>query len=137
MKRGASRGFTLIELILTVVVISVGLTGIMVIFENVTRGVTEADNVVVAGNLVREKLEQIVMAKWYSGYAAIVQASYPSETFTGDLSKFTRSTTVQEVSKTDFSTAEVDSGYKRVAVTVTWGARPHQTITIPTILASY
>lgn len=137
MKRAVKSGFTLIELILTIVVISLGLTGLMSLFENVTRGILEADNAVIAGNLAREKLEQIVQYKWNSGYPALTGSLYPSETFTGDYSRFTRSTSILEVAGSDLSTAEVGSGYKRVEVTVTWGARPTQTIALPTVLASY
>lgn len=137
MRAPRKRGFTLIELILTIVVIALGLTGLMSLFENVTRGIMEADNAVIAGNLAREKLEQIVQHKWNSGYAALDGALYPPETFTGDFSRFTRSTSIREVAGSDLSTAQEGSGYKRVEVTVSWGARATQTISLPTVLASY
>lgn len=137
MRRRRNRGFTLIELILTIVVISLGLTGLMALFENVTRGIMEADNAVIAGGLAREKLEQIIQYKWNSGYAALTGALYPPETFSGDFSRFARSTSIREVAGNDLSTTLEGSGYKRVEVTVTWGAKATQTITLPTVVASY
>ena len=132
-----SRGITLVELVLTIVVISVGLVGIMVVFENVTRGAMQADINVIASNLAREKIEQIIVDKWRDGYEAVVQSIYPDENFQDEFSIFTRSTSILEVAGTDLATPQQGSGYKRVEVTVSWGGEPIKHITIPTVLAKY
>lgn len=144
MDRGAAadfvmnkKGFTLIELLLTIVVISFGMMGVMSLFENASRGALQADLNVIALDLIHEKLERIVVDKVRSGYAALNQTSYPNESFSGDYSVYTRSTTIREVSGSDFFTSEEGSGYKRVDVTVSWGVLASQRLTIPTVLANY
>ncbi len=136
-RRRRRTGFTLIELVLTIVVISVGLLGVLALFENAVRGAALADINVIAAHLAREKLEQIVHDKVRFGYAALDETLYPAESFSGDFSSYARSTTIDEVSNADFLTPEVASGYKRVEVTVSWGAAANMHITIPTVLADY
>lgn len=135
--KASRRGFTIIELLLTIIVISTGLVGIMALFENATRGAMQADLNVIAANLAHEKLEQIVLAKWRDGYATQNSTIYPNESFTGDLSVYSRNTTVMEVSSADFSTPQEGSGYKRVEVAVNWGSGAAQQVSIPTVLSSY
>ena len=127
----------MVELVLTIAVISFGLIGLMVIFENATKGVMQADLNVMAANLAHEKLEQIIVDQWRDGYAELDDSNYPDENFGDEFSVFTRTTSIVEVSETDFTTLESNSGYKRVEVAVTWGEGPTQSIMIPTILASY
>jgi len=131
------RGITLIELALTIVVISIGLVGIMILFENATRGIMQADMNVIASNLAHEKLEQIVLDKWRDGYDAVLDSNYPDEGFSDEFSVFTRSTDIYEVSGTDLATEEEGSGFKRVEVTVSWGEGALNRVTVPTLLASY
>ncbi|MDD2731082.1 MAG: hypothetical protein PHW33_03095 [Candidatus Portnoybacteria bacterium] len=132
-----STGVTLIELVLTIVVISFGLIGVMILFENATRGVMQADLNVMATNLAHEKLEQIILDKWRDGYASVIDSGYPDENFQDEFSIFTRSTDIVEVSGSDLATQEADSGYKRVDVTVSWGGGSLQHISLSTLLASY
>ncbi len=132
-----STGVTLIELVLTIVVISFGLIGVMILFENATRGVMQADLNVMATNLAHEKLEQIILDKWRDGYASVIDSGYPDENFQDEFSIFTRSTDIVEVSGSDLATQEADSGYKRVDVTVSWGGGSLQRISLSTLLASY
>lgn len=130
-------GFTLVELLLSIVVMSAGLLGIMALFENSTRGALQADVNAIAADLAHEKLERIVSDKVYLGYGGVTQSRYPNETFTGDFSVYTRSTQIREVSSADFTTVQTGSGYKRVDVTVYWGLQSSQRVTVPTVLSSY
>lgn len=132
-----NRGFTIIELVFTIVIISLSLIGVMTLFENATRGALQADLNYIAVKLAHEKLEWVVMDKVRIGYATLNQTLYPNETFTGSFSPYTRSTTVAEVSGADMVTATPGSGYKRIEVTVSWGAGASKRITVPTILADY
>lgn len=131
------RGFTLIELLLTVVVISVGLVGIMALFQNAAKGAMQVDLNVVATNLAREKLEQVVSDKVRLGYATFGSVPYPDEAFSGEFSAYARSTAVREVASADLSTTEVGSGYRRVDVTVSWGQGASKRVTVSTVLSSY
>ena len=132
-----SLGFTLIELLLTIVVISVGLLGIMALFENASRGAMLADLNVVGASLAHEKLELIVIDKVRNGYALLGDPAYSDETFSGDLSVYTRRTVITEVSGSDFQTPAAGSGYKKVNVTVSWGAEASQRISVSTVLSNY
>lgn len=134
---GGKTGFTLIEIVLTVVVISIGMLGVMALFESATKGALQADLNVVAVNLIHEKMEQIVVDKVYNGYASIDSGDYPTEGFSGDFSLYSRNTNITEVSSADFTTEQIGSGYKRIDVTVSWGSGPAASLTIPTILSDY
>jgi len=139
MKRGVgkSRGFTIIELLLTIIIISVGLMGIMALFENATRGAGQADLNIIASTLARDKLEQVVSDKVAYGYANLNDTNYPDETFSSEFSPYSRNTAITEVAGNDLVTPEVGSGYKRVDVTVWWGAGGADRVIIPTVLADY
>ncbi len=130
-------GFTLIEVLLVVVIMSVSLVGIMQLFTNATRGALEADLNVVASNLIRERMEEIVSHKVDGGYAALSQLNYPQENFADDFSIYTRTTAITEVSAADFSSEELGSGFKLVTVTVNWGAAGNQQLAVSTLLTDY
>ena len=116
-----SRGVTLVELVLTIVIVSFGLIGLMIIFENATRGVMQADLNVIASNLAHEKLEQIIVDHWRDGYAELDGADYPPENFQDEFSVFTRSTTIEEVSGDDFTTPEPTRERTRIGQVVLEG----------------
>ena len=132
-----SKGYTVIELLLTVVIISVGMVGIMSLFENATKGALQADLNIIAANLCRERLEIIVSDKAAYGYASILSESYPDENFSSDFSVYTRNIVVTEVGSSDLLTESIGSGYKRIDVTVRWGSENSQKVSIPTVLSEY
>ena len=131
------KGFTLIEAILTVVLLSFGLVGGLTLFKNATDNSLVKDYQVVASQLASEKLESILLDKKTLGYNAIIQANYPNENLPAPYQNFTRSVTIQEVQASDLSTAQAGSGYKRIDVHVTWGAQAYQTIIISTVVSNY
>lgn len=137
MSSRRSRGFTLLELVLAMVIMGVGMLGIMSLFQNASRGALQADLNGEAIGLAREKLEEIIMDKVRDGYDALDESSYPQETFTGDFSPFLRITSIEEVAGSDFSTPQPGSGYKRIEVTVSWGTGPSTSISVPTVVARY
>ena len=131
------RGFTLLEVILAMVVMAVGMLGIMALFHNASRGAMQTDLNGVAIGLAREKLEIVILDKIRDGYDALDEAAYPPETFTGDFAPFVRITSMEEVSGSDFSTPQPESGYKVVEVTVSWGEGSSHSISVPTVVARY
>ena len=132
------KGFTLIELALTIVIIAVGLFGMMILFDNVTRGAMEGDLNIISMYLGREKMEKVVFDKVYSGYDYVNMANYASsEAVQIGNNNFIRDLSIYEVSKQDLATPLVDSGFKRIDVTVKWGTTPLQRITVSTVLADY
>lgn len=117
------RGFTLIESVLVLSLISFGLLGILTLFQkNISRS-GDREFLLEATTLAQDKMETLIAAKKYNLYASITSANYPAtpEDLTSvGFAGFSRTTTIQEVSNTDFTTAQVDSGYKKITVTVSW-----------------
>lgn len=132
------RAFTLIELILTIVILAIGLFGVMIVFDNTTRAAMEADLKVTAVELGRERLEGIIADKVFRGYSYISLANYPAaESLTGTYDRYQRRLNIFEVSPQDLSTPVSGSGYKRIEVTVRWGERVTQQVGLSTVVAEY
>ena len=131
---GTNRGFTLIEVVLTIVVISIGLVAMMLLFDNVTHNAMQSDMNMTATYLARERLEIIAFDKVYSGYDSIKNARYgTSENVNVGGKNYIRELNIYEVNKFDLITAEQGSNFKRVDVTVKWGNEGSQKITETTL----
>lgn len=134
----SSRGFTLVEAILTVVVIGSGLVGLMVLYHNTTRGAMEGDLTIAATFLARERLEQVIADKVNYGYDYVTQNQHGgSQVITLGPRSYTRICAVTEVSKNDFQTVQAGSGYKRITSTAQWGVAATERIILTTLLAEY
>lgn len=115
------RGFTLIETVLAISLISVGMLGTFAMIQNSLGSSVTSTQTLQATWLARERLDRILFNKEMSGYNFIIPANYSgNETFTGALIPFTRTTQIVEVSSADLASAQSGSGYKRVTVSVTW-----------------
>lgn len=127
-------GFTLIELILTMVIIAVGLMGILQLFLTATDGALQTDRVMTATELARERLEGVIAQEATSGYASLTVGTEAVESFAGDFAPYQRQLSIQEVTSTDFETPFVGSGYKRVVVTVSWGEGWSRHVDLATVI---
>lgn len=136
-KMANQRGFTLIETILTIVLLSFGLIGGLTLFRNSTENSLTKDYRVIASQLASEKIESILLDKEFQGYDTITEANYPDENLADPYGEFSRSVTIQEVDPDDMTTPSAGSGYKRIDVDVTWGAEGYQTITVSTLVTDY
>lgn len=131
-------GFTLIEVILTIVIISTGLFGMMILFNTVSRGAGEAELSIQATYLARERLEGVIADKVSLGYDGVSSASYPiSEQVQIGNRYYTRELSIYEVSGSDLTTPSVNSGYKKIDIVVKWGSKPTQKIKIATLVTRY
>ena len=131
-------GFTLIEVLLTVMVVGVGLFGLMTLYHNAARNVMEGDVNMAATYLAREWLEQLVADKVSQGYGYVINANYvTSASVTVGNHIFTRSFNIYEVNASDLITPEAGTGYKRIDMTLTWGTGATQSITTPTLITAY
>ena len=126
------RGFTMIEAMLVMIVIGIAFFGFGYLFGNIDQHALKADQTILATKLAREKLEEVVQQKADAGYASVVTQA-PSSVTSGAWS-FTRGVTVNYVNATDFSNAVTDTGYKKVVVTVAWGAGTGQSIALTTLV---
>jgi len=132
------RGFTLIEVMLTMVIIATGLFGLMVIYHNSARNVMDADINLMASYLARERLEKLVSDKVAYGYDYVINENYSTTAnVTVGGHQFTRSFNIYEVLKDDLFTPQVDSGFKRIDMTVSWGLGADENVILSTILTDY
>lgn len=131
-------GFTLVEVLLTVIIIAIGLFGLMVLYNNAAHSVMEGDVNLMATYLARERLEQMISDKAYRGYDYVVNENYDtSTTVSVGNNYFTRSFNIYEVYRSDLITPLDDSGFKRIDMMVSWGSSGAENITIPTLITDY
>lgn len=120
------RGFTLIEALIALVVLSLGLFGLMQIQTRVMTETGDSKTRTAAANLAQEKLEELRARS----YASIVSdddgETVPVET--GGTTDFTRSWTV---------TGYTSPPYKKVSVTTSWtnANRNTESLTLTTFIA--
>lgn len=118
MKR---KGFTLIETVIAMTVLSMGLFGTMKVFQDSVGTSLDSHLTVIASALAREQLEKMVFDKEMNGFDFIEMANYQAtESFAGPFAPFTRTVAIQKVDGNDLTTARITSDYKRIMVTVTW-----------------
>lgn len=136
--RRKRHGFTLIEVLLTVVIISVGLFGLMSLYHNSMHQVMEGDVNLMAAYLARERMEQLISDKVNYGYAYVVNDNYDTSSAVSVGNHFfTRSLNIYEVAGSDLLTPEDGSGFKRIDMTVSWGLAAGQSIAMPTLITNY
>lgn len=131
------RGFTLVDTILMMLVVGIGVSGLMTYFISINRQAMNSNMTITASVLAQERMDQVVAAKMYQGYNAIVPANYPNENLTGNFAGYTRMTQIQEVNPADLTTAQAGSGLKRVDVTVQWGPAAAERVVLTTLVTQY
>ena len=121
-------GFTLLEVLIAVVILSLGLLGLSAMTIATIRGLAFSEHITTATNLVQEKMEEIKSLD----YISVIQANYPVEaynTIPGFL-KFRREVTI--------NAGPIANNTKIAVVSVLWertnGGAPHD-ITVQTIIS--
>lgn len=125
-------GFTLIEAVLIMVIMAVAFLGFGFLFGNVTQRALQTDLTVLATKLARQKMDEVMQTKADSGYAAVA-SSAPSSVSSGTWN-FTRQVDANYVNSSDFSSSAIDTGYKKVVVTVSWGSGTGEAISLTALL---
>lgn len=133
------KGSTLIDSMLSILLIGFSIFGGIYAIQNSLVSSLKSEDYIIAELLANEKLEMIIGDKALSNdhYNAIIAENYPIETIYHNDNvnyKFTRKIIIQEVSESDLSTPESDSGYKKVTVKVSW-AENSKHIKMATILS--
>ena len=122
------KGFTLLEVLIAIVILSLGLLGLSAMTISTIRGLAFSEYMTTATNLVQEKMEEIKN----TAYAGVLQASYPSEDY-GTIAGFDQFKREVEIREN-----EVLSNTKTAIVSVSWkrrnGGQPHQ-VTVQTIIS--
>ncbi len=107
-RKKAQRGFTLIEAILVVTLVSIMGVALANLFTVGLRQSVHADFMTTAVGLANEKMEQILADKSGKGYPFIVADNYPAEWTLPDFPGYARTVSIQDTGE-----------YKVVTVTVT------------------
>ncbi len=119
-----SRGFTLVETLMVIVLIGVVGTGILLYFAGM-RGGADPLLSVQALELAQEKMEEILSDKKASGFGYIVNVNYPAENPVDGVNfpNFNRSTSICFVAEGDLNdtgNCGTATDWKRIGVTVSW-----------------
>ena len=120
--RSVRAGFSLIEAVCCIVLLSVGVPGLMWAMAQVHDTRAMVATAAKARFLAEERLED-VMADRHSttrGYTYVVSANYPAEATVSGFAGLSRTTTITE---TGASLSGTGTGFKTVTVTVSWTQR--------------
>jgi Tfp pilus assembly protein PilV len=134
----SSRAFTLIEAIVSVVILATAVPGMMLAVREAHRDRASPVLASKARWLATEKLEDIIADRHSTtrGYAYLVNSNYAAESSISGSPGFTRSVAISE---TAANLVSAGTGFKKVTVTVNWtdargGAR---SLAIATVLTDY
>lgn len=132
-------GFTLIEIVITLVVLSIAVVGVLTVF---TAGMSGSADPLLAGKaaqLAQEKLDTIIGDRSNSarGFGWIISANYPAENPVAGFPGFTRSVQIICAAGADLNTSvSCPRPYERVIVTVTWNGGAGS-VSLATVFANY
>ena len=116
------KGFTLLEMLITIVLLTVGISSILHIASIAMFADTNIENTIIARYLAQEKMEEIKDA---ASYSAIDSFASTRTTLTGDFADFDRAVTVA-------------GDPKQVDVTVYWTVKGQdQTVNLVTLFTDY
>ena len=124
------RGFTLIELVMVIVILSIASVAVLDQFTQATKAWFVDEDVQVASQLVQERAEQVLLNRRTSGYASVTLGTV-NDTLTGSFASYTRTVIVSTLSSTPCPAASC----KQVQITVARGGTPLASATL--MLASY
>jgi prepilin-type N-terminal cleavage/methylation domain-containing protein len=117
------RGFTLIELVAIIVLLSIAGTAILGMFGQVGRSLTTNQDTQTGAQLVQEKAEQILADRRNAarGFAWIVAANYPAETPISGFAAFDRSVTISDIATSPPCPVTTAGTCRQVVVRVSMG----------------
>ena len=136
VRRTGRRGFTLVECIAAVVVISISVPPMTWAVRQAHKHRVDSIQASRGRWLACEKLEDVIADRHCRGYPYLVAANYPAEAGIAGSPGFTRSVAFVE---TGPNLSSAGTGYMRVTVTVTFtaGNGYPQSLSISTILTDY
>ena len=90
-------GFTLIEAILVMLILSIAAVAVLSQFSQASRGWFVDEDLQIATQLVQERAEAILAARRNGGYASVALGTF-NDTLTGDFAAYSRSVDVSSIS---------------------------------------
>lgn len=131
------RGFSFIELIVSIVILSTALVSFLGVFSNsLANTVTQQSSIRVAG-VAREKMESLLSDRFANGFDTITEANYPSETLSSPYNGYTVATEITFVDESDLETEVVSSDYKKIVVTISHNTNLFSPLSFSTVVSNY
>ncbi len=123
-------GFTLIEIIITLVVLSIAAVGVLSVFTAGMKG--SADPLILnqALSLAQEKMDEAIGLRRVAGYAAVTNVG--ATAFPAPFNAYTWARAVD----CDPTFTPCPASYQRVTITVAWNAGA-DTVSLVTLIANY
>jgi prepilin-type N-terminal cleavage/methylation domain-containing protein len=137
MSTGRSRGFTLVEAITAIVVLSIAVPGMVWALREAHRQRVSPALISKARWLATERLEDILADRHSTtrGYAYVVNANYSAEVAVSGFTQFGRNVSITE---SGVSLSGAGTGYKTVTVTVLWNeGASAKSLAISTVVTDY
>jgi len=138
MRTRGQGGFTLIEAIIAIVVMSIAVPGMFWAIRDAQRERVDPVQVSRARWLASEKLEDIIADRnsGTRGWSYVVGGNYPAEGSVAGFAGFSRSVSIVE---TGASLSGAGTGYKTVTVTVGFvdGKGASRTLSLATVVTDY
>lgn len=124
------RGFTLIELVMVIVILSIASVAVLDQFTQASKAWFVDEDVQVASQLLQERAEEVLLARRNSGYASVALGTV-NDTLTGSFASYTRTVIVSTLSGAPCPAANC----KQVQINVGRAGTPLASATL--MLASY
>lgn len=134
-------GFSLIEVIITLVVLAIAAVGVFSVFTGSTRGSADPLLLSQAVRLAQERMDTVVADRKdpARGFSWVAPANYPDDAVTLGGNAFARSVGVVCVDASDLNANPgpgCPQNYKRVEVSVTWNSGA-DSVTTTSLFADY
>ena len=113
----AQDGFTLLELVVAMFVLSLGITAVLIIFPLSIQITSSSEKTALASQIAQEKIEEVISTP----YAELVPGVVNEPQLASPFSVFSRETKITYVDPTlNFQETTGDLGIKKAEVTVSW-----------------
>ena len=113
------RAFSLIEVMLVMIILSIGLTTLILVLRHSVMQSTNTHFFTIANWLCQEKIEEILSDRRDNGFGYILERNYPDEE---PFLTYTRTTEIYYVNLNDLNREQRRAtAYKRIKVTVSGG----------------
>ena len=131
------RGFSFIEALFALVILSFGFVGILSLYSMMDTNTGNDEMKLIASKLASEKVEQILASKASVGYENISTGT-SSEQISYDSLSFQRQTSVNFVIGSDLKTISgSDTGFKRIDVTLNWNNGSSQSVSVMSLISNH
>lgn len=125
-------GFSLVELVIVLILISVGLVTLLLVLQNASVNNATAHIMTVAGGLAEGKIEEILADRRNRSFAYIDNSNYPQESFDG----YNIDVDIYYVDRDNLNLQTGETDYKRAEVTVSKTASDAEVV-LATVVSNY